>query len=146
MLSSKYRIHAMLILVALVIIFLPQFSKRLPKEKAAAARAAAAAFLQQVDGDAFAVSWQSAAPLLKQKVTEAEWVEKLSTIRAIAGPVVERAESEISYSTTAQESPDGDYVLITYATTYKGRGQVNEIVTVMLDQDQTWRVAGYFVK
>lgn len=146
MLSSKYRIHAMLILVALVIIFLPQFNERPPKEKAAAARVAAAAFLQQVDQDAFAASWQNAATLLKEKVTEAEWVDKLSKIRSIAGPMVTRAEDSISYSTTAQDSPDGEYILLTYDTTYKTRGKASEIVTVMLDKDGTWRVAGYFVK
>jgi len=145
-LSSKYRIHAMLILVALVIIFLPQFNERPPKEKAAAARAAAAAFLQQVDQDTFAASWQSAAPLLKEKVTEAEWVDKLSKIRSIAGPMVTRSEDSISYSTTAQDSPDGEYILLTYDTTYKARGKASEIVTVMLDKDGAWRVAGYFVK
>ncbi len=146
MLPSKYRIHAVLILVALLIIFLPLFNERPDKEKAAAASAAAGKFLHLVDTDQFAQSWQISASLLKEKVPEQKWVDQLQRTRAITGPLVERTQDSMSYSTSAKDSPEGEYVLITFDTDFKQKPDVSEIVTVMLDKDKTWRVAGYFIK
>jgi Protein of unknown function (DUF4019) len=145
-LPSKYRIHAALILVALLIIFLPLINERPDKEKAAAASAAAEKFLHLVDTDQFSQSWQISASLLKEKVPEQKWVDQLQRTRAITGPLVERAQDSMSYSTSAKDSPEGEYVLITFDTTFKAKSKVSEIVTVMLDKDKTWRVAGYFIK
>ena len=146
MLPAKYRIHALLILVALLIIFIPQFNERPDKAKAAAAQAAADAFLQRVDHDQFAASWESAATLLRNKVTEADWVSQLQRTREIAGPVVKRTLKSMSYSTSAKDSPDGEYILIVYDTAFKAKSDATETLTVMLDTDKTWRVAGYFIK
>ena len=146
MLPSKYRIHAALILIALLIIFLPLFNERPDKEKAAAASAAAEAFLHLVDTDQYAKSWQISASLLKGKISEQEWVDQLQRTRAITGALVERTQDSISYSTSAKDSPEGEYVLITFDTTFKAKSEVSELVTVMLDKDNTWRVAGYFIK
>lgn len=146
MLPSKYRIHAGLILVALLIIFLPQFTERPDKEKAEAAAAAADKFLQLVDADQFAASWQAAAPLLREKVSEADWVAQLRRTREITGPVVERSQKSMTYSTSAKDSPEGEYILIIFDTSFKGKSGATESLTVMLDQNQAWRVAGYFIK
>lgn len=146
MLPSKYRIHAALILLALLIIFIPLYNERPDKEKAAAASAAAGKFLKLVDADQFAESWQISASLLKQKVSEEKWVDQLQKTRAVTGPLVKRSEDSMSYSTSAKDSPEGEYVLITFDTDFKAKPDVSEIVTVMLDKDKTWRVAGYFIK
>lgn len=146
MLPRKYRIHAALILMALLIIFIPEFNSRPPKKKAAAALAAADSFLKLVDNEHFAASWQDCASLLKKKVPEQKWVELLNKTRALAGPVVKRSEDEMSYSTSAADSPDGEYIVITYDTDFRNKPKAREVVTVMLDTDQAWRVAGYFIK
>jgi hypothetical protein len=144
--SSKYRIHALLILVALLIIFIPKFNERPPGEKAQAASAAATGFLQRVDADEFAESWQISAPLLRERVTRDAWVEQLRKTRAVAGAPVERTLTEMSYSTTAKDSPEGEYILIRYDTAFQGRPNAKETLTVMLCEDQVWRVAGYFIQ
>jgi hypothetical protein len=144
--SSKYRIHVVLILMALLIIFIPMFNERPEKEKADAASAAAAEFLQLVDAEKFAESWRISSSLLKEKVSEEVWVEQLHKIRATAGPLVERTEEEMTYSTEAKGSPEGEYIRIVYDTSFEANPDASEIITVMLDRDKTWRVAGYFVK
>jgi hypothetical protein len=144
--SSKYRIHVVLILMALVIIFIPLFNERPEKEKAEAASAAAAEFLQLVDTGKVAESWRISASLLKEQVSEEAWVEELRKIRAIAGPLIERTEKEMTFSTEAKGSPEGEYIRIVYDTAFETNRDASEILTVMLDTDKTWRVAGYFVK
>ena len=145
-LSRKYRIHAVLILMALVIIFIPLFNERPEKEKAEAASAAAAEFLHLVDTGKFAESWQISASLLKEQVSKELWVEQLDKIRTIAGPLVERTEKEMTYSTEAKGGEEGEYIRIVYDTSFGAKPDASEIITVMLDKDTTWRVAGYFVK
>jgi hypothetical protein len=144
--SSKYRIHVVLILMALVIIFIPLFNERPEKEKAEAASAAAAEFLQLVDTGKFAESWQNSASLLKEQVSQEAWIEQLHKIRATTGPLVERTQEEMTYSTEAKGSPEGEYIRIVYDTAFEARRDASEILTVMLDEDETWRVAGYFIK
>ena len=146
MLPAKYRIHAFLILIALLIIFIPQFTSRVDKQKAAAATAAAEKFLHQVDAGQYAASWQDAASLLKKKVTEADWVDQLRRTREVTGPLVKRTQSGMTYSPSAKDSPEGEYILIVYDSTFQNRKDITENVTVMLDQDKTWRVGGYFIK
>jgi hypothetical protein len=142
----QYRIHAVLILSALLIIFLPKFNERPDKEKAQAAAAAVDAFLHRVDTDKFAESWQISASLLKGKVPEQLWADQLGKIRAVAGPLVERTEESMTYSTSAKDSPEGEYIVVTFDTSFERKKDASEIVTVMLDTDGTWRVAGYFIK
>lgn len=146
MFSRKYRIHAALLLVSLLIIFLPLYNEKPDEQKAQAAAAAAAEFLALVDADKFAESYQRSAKLLKEKVSEQQWVEQLRKTRAVAGPLLGRSQKEISYSTTAQDSPEGEYILILFDSNYQAKPGATETITLMLARDATWRVAGYFIK
>lgn len=146
MIPQKYRIHAFLILVALLIIFIPRIAEHPDKEKAAAAKAAAEKFLHLVDAGQFAASWQAAAPALQQKVPEEKWVDQLKRTREVTGPLVDRSQSGISYSPSVENSPEGEYILIVYDSNFKNRKGLTENVTVMLDKNKSWRVGGYFIK
>lgn len=146
MFSSKYRMHALLVLVALVIVFFPLLNQRPPKEKAAAATAAATLFLQQVDADRFVESWQLTAPATQEKIAQPDWVAQLEKLRALTGPLVQRSENKVVLSTPAEFSPEGDYIVITYDSTFRRKADASEIVTVMQEKDGDWRVAGYYIK
>ncbi len=146
MFPRKYRIHAALVLICLLIIFLPLYTERPDEEKARAASAAAAEFFVLIDADRFAESWQSSAELLKEKITEAEWVEQLRKTRAVTGPLVVRAQEEMIYSTTAKDSPEGEYILTTFEADFKNVSGAKETITVMLENGSDWRVAGYFIQ
>lgn len=146
MIPRQYRIHAVLLLSALIIIFLPRYNERPDKEKAEAAAAAVEAFLHRVDTDKFAESWKIAASMLKEKVPEQLWVDQLGKIRAVAGPLLERTEESMTYSTFAKDSPEGEYIVVTFDTSFERKKDASEIVTVTLDTDGDWRVAGYFIR
>lgn len=145
MFPKQFRIHAVLILAVLFMIFYPLMNARPDKEKEAKATAAAKAFLHLVDTGQYAESWQISARLLREKVTREEWVAKLTGARARSGALVKREEKSVSYSTTAQDSPDGEYILIIYDSRFQKVESIEEYVTVMLDGDR-WKVAGYFLQ
>jgi hypothetical protein len=126
-------------------IFFPLLNEKPDKEKAEKATAAAMEFLYLIDAGQYAESWQGAAKLMQEKVTQAEWVDKLTKARALSGELVERKEQSASYSTTAKDSPDGEYILLNYESRFQNAESVAEYVTVMLE-GEGWRVAGYFIQ
>lgn len=48
--------------------------------------------------------------------------------------------------TIAPGVPDGEYVMILFASSFEHKNEAVETVTVMHDKDGTWQVAGYFIK
>lgn len=145
MFPKQFRIHAVLILAVLFMIFFPLINEKPDKEKAEKATAVAMEFLHLIDAGRYAESWQSAAKLMQEKVTRAEWVDKLTKARALSGALIERKEQNASYSTTAKDSPDGEYILLNYESRFQNTESVDEYVTVMLE-GEVWRVAGYFIQ
>ncbi len=146
MLPRKYRIHALLLGVALLIIFIPLFNKRPPADKAAAASVAATRFLQEVDADRFAESWRLVAPPTQTKFAQQNWTDGLQKIRSVTGPLLQRSEVKMTVSIPDKDSPKGEYIVITYDSRYQNRADASEVVTVMRSPDGIWRVAGYYVK
>jgi Protein of unknown function (DUF4019) len=142
----QYRIHIVLMLAAALMIILPLINETPDADKAEAATAAATEFLNTLDAEHYDRSWQISAKLLQERVPLDEWEQQLSKVRAASGPVVGRDQSDISYATTAKDSPEGEYIQIFYKTRTQLKEGLEETVTVMLDMDGHWRVAGYFIK
>jgi hypothetical protein len=126
-------------------IIFPILNETPDTEKAEKATAVAMEFLQLLDDEKYAESWQSAAVLMREKVTQEDWVEKLTKARVLSGALVERTEKSSSYSTSAKDSPEGEYIALTFASKYQRAESVSEYVTVMLEEGH-WRVAGYFIQ
>jgi membrane-bound lytic murein transglycosylase len=142
---KQFRIHAVLIVACLFIIIFPMISEKPDAEKTEKAREAAMKFLHQIDHEQFAESWQDAARLMRDKVTQQDWVDTLTKSRALSGELVERTEENASYSTSAKDSPEGEYIMFKFDSQYERAKNVTEYLTVMLEGDR-WRVAGYFIK
>jgi hypothetical protein len=126
-------------------IIFPILNETPDTEKAEKATAVAMEFLQLIDDEKYAESWQSAAVLMREKVTQEDWVEKLAKARVLSGELVERVEESTSYSTSAKDSPEGEYIALTFTSRYQRAESVSEYVTVMLEEGH-WRVAGYFIQ
>lgn len=145
MIPKQFRIHVVLMVACLFMIIFPLLNERPDTEKAENATAVAMEFLQLIDTEKYAESWETAASLMKEKVTQEEWVEKLTKARTLSGALVERSEESVSYSTSAHDSPEGEYIALTFGSKYQRVESLAEYVTVMLEGDR-WRVAGYFIQ
>lgn len=146
MLFKKYGIHIVLIISSLVIVMVPLLEKDPDPEKIRRATVAATAFFERIDAGDFEDARKEGAQLLKQRVTLNDWVEKLDKAKSLYGPVIERQQVESNYSTSAQDSPDGEYVMLSYVSDFTRKKALNETVIVMLDGERGWRVAGYFYR
>jgi hypothetical protein len=146
LLLKKYGIHLTLIIASAFIILVPYLKKEPDPVKIENATVAAKEFLKLIDADDFEAARKEAATLLKEREALLAWVEKLNGVRSSLGPVIERKLIETSYSTSAKDSPEGEYVMLTFTSQYKKRIAVKETVVVTLDNNRGWRVAGYFFK
>ncbi len=146
MLLKKYGIHIALILAASFIVLVPYFKEGPDPIKVERATVAAMDFLQLVDAGDYETARKEGAALLKTRVTLNDWIAKLAGVQSRLGPIIKREQVEASYSTSAKDSPDGEYVMLTYTSNFKQKVGVSETIIVMLDKNRGWRVAGYFFK
>lgn len=111
-----------------------------------AAIAAAESWLNAVDNDQYAASWQTAAAYFKKAVTQEQWVQSLRAVREPLGERVSRHVKSATYQTAVPGAPDGEYVVIQFTTVFTHKQQAIETVTPMKDADGVWRVSGYYIR
>ena len=112
----------------------------------AAAQEVARAWLALVDGGNYADSWTQAATLFRANVTEAQWQSAAEGARGPVGALKSRQVQSASFRRDLPGAPDGEYVVILFASAFRGKASAIETVTVMKDKDGSWRVAGYYLK
>lgn len=111
-----------------------------------AAVAASRAWLAAVDRAGYTGSWQDAASFFKQAVQVTQWVRSMKAVRSPLGKVISRKMLTADYHTSLPGAPDGEYVVIRYATVFENKKSAVETITPMLDKDGKWRVSGYYIK
>jgi hypothetical protein len=53
---------------------------------------------------------------------------------------------DVLRTTSLPGAPDGDYVVIRFATSFEKKKSAIETVTPMRERNGTWRVSGYYIK
>jgi len=114
--------------------------------KEMAAVAAAEKWVALVDAGNYGESWKEAAQYFKSTVAMETWEQMLRPIRKPLGKVIARKVMTRTYKTTLPGAPDGEYVVIEFATSFQNKQSAVETVTPMLEKDGKWRVAGYLIK
>ncbi len=111
-----------------------------------AAIEAAQKWLSLVDGGRYSESWEESAGYFRNAVSKDKWELTMKAGRLPLGALVSRVVKARQYTTSAPGAPDGQYVIIQFATSFENKGSATETVTPMLDEDGSWRVSGYFIK
>ena len=116
-------------------------------EEAKVAQGAADVWLELIDSvEDYAKSWQQAAPLVQQQLSEEAWEQTLESTLGPLGPLVSRALQDRQYTTALPNAPEGEYVIVTYESSYTQLEAAVETVIMTKTEDGTWRMAGYFVR
>ena len=110
------------------------------------AMASAEAWLALTDAGDYAKSWDEAASYFQTAVTQAQWGQSLTAVRAPLGAVVSRTLRVAMPATRLPGAPDGEYVIIQYDTVFANKSVAVETVTPMRQADGAWKVAGYYIK
>jgi uncharacterized membrane protein len=106
------------------------------------AQAAALIWLGSIDSGDYAHSWDTAARVFRNAVPEAQWVSRISAIRARLGALRARSVSSARFG----DAPNGDYVVIKYNSSFEHEAEATETVTPIMDADGQWHVSGYYIK
>jgi hypothetical protein len=144
---SKYRVHIFLLAIARGIIFYPMYSRKPDQQRVEASTIAATNFFELVDAGKYGQSWESCAVYLKNEISKEDWITKLSAVRSVVGKLIDRKQTKYTYSKNTDEGiPEGEYMVYYFDSTFQNKKNLPETLTMMLENDNTWRVAGYFFK
>ena len=114
--------------------------------KEAAAVSAAKKWLALVDAGEYASGWKEAAELFRNAVKPEQWEQSMQAVRKPLGKLISRKVQTKIYETSLPGAPDGEYVVIQFATSFENKKTAIETVTPMMDKDGKWRVSGYYIK
>ena len=147
MLLRKYRVHIVLAVIALVIIFYPMLSHNPDQQRVDASSVVATRFFALVDAGQYEQSWETCAAYLKKEMLKQDWVKQLSAVRKVAGKLLERKQKDYAYTKNTDAGiPYGEYMVYHFDSKFENRDHLTETVTVMLEADNVWRIAGYFIE
>ena len=150
MLPKKYQIHVLLALTALVIIFYPSISRKPDQQRVEASTIAATHFLELLDTEKYDQSWDVCASYLKNDIPKDEWITRLTAVRSVAGKLLERKQKSYIYTKDSVDAkaniPAGEYMVYHFDSQFQNKDHLTETLTIKLEKDSNWRVAGYFIE
>jgi Protein of unknown function (DUF4019) len=111
-----------------------------------AAASAAEVWLALIDAGSYAESWNAASTLFRHAVPQEQWQSRIARARAPLGALQLRQLRSATLQHTLPGAPDGEYVVIQFASSFANKAAALETVTPMKDADGTWRVSGYYIK
>lgn len=115
------------------------------RDRERAAVAAAEVWLDLVDRENYAASWEEAASYFKGAVSQQQWLASMQSFRKPLGEKLSRTVKSQRYHTSLPGAPDGEYVVIQFQTAFTEKKSAIETLTPMLDADGKWRVSGYYI-
>ena len=135
---------ACLVVIVLAFLAVSAIADSSGKEKAAVI--SAEKWLTLVDSEKYAESWKEASELFRNAINQEQWKQSLQAVRKPLGKLVTRKIKTKTYETSLPGSPDGEYVVIQFETSFENKKEAVETVTPMMDKDGKWRVSGYYIK
>lgn len=111
-----------------------------------AAIESARAWIELIDSEKYADSWNEAAEYFKSTIDKDKWQQTIQPVRNPLGKTISRELKSQRYTTSFPCAPDGEYVVIQYKTSFENKKDAIETITPMLDKDGKWRVSGYYIK
>lgn len=106
----------------------------------------ARAWLSLVDNGRYAESWNEASIYFRGAVSRESWESSLDGIRKPLGRLVRRKTSRTTVARQLPGAPDGNYLVMVFATSFQNKASATETVTFMQEADGGWKAAGYFIR
>jgi hypothetical protein len=114
--------------------------------KVAAGIKAAEAWMKLVDQDQFGKAWENTTAFYREVSTRESMVQSLTAYRKALGRMVSRKKTSASYQAVLPFMPEGEYVVIQYASSFEKKKSLVETTIVALDTDGVWRITEYTFK
>lgn len=108
-------------------------------------RAAAMKWLALIDAGDYGKSWDLAAKPLQASVTRADWILGMNRARRFYGKVLSRKFKDTIYAKNPPGFAPGEYEILHFKVRLAIKGQATEVVSMQLQSDDQWLVAGYHI-
>jgi Protein of unknown function (DUF4019) len=115
-----------------------------PKEGVVAV--AVETWLSRIDERDYEQSWNEASVFFRKSITDADWGDMMKKLREPLGAVKSRKTRDMKMADTLPGAPDGKYWIIQFDSSFAEKAEAVETVTFMLEEDGTWKAAGYFIR
>ena len=112
----------------------------------ATAKSAALAWLSLVDAGSYAESWTAASTRFRTAIRQDRWQPRAASARTPLGALQSRKLQSAIFKRALPGAPDGEYVVIQFASSFEKKAEAIETVTTMKDEDGSWRVSGYYIE
>lgn len=106
---------------------------------------AARNWVRLIDAGDYAESWAQAGPMFQSAVTAETWAAQAAPVREPLGALVSRTIKTVSAHSALPGAPEGQYMIVTFATDFAEASGTTETVVMSLE-DGRWGVVGYFIK
>ena len=108
-----------------------------------AARKAAEKWLALLDEAKYPDARKQASKHSRPQISADEWHAQLKDMREAAGSLKSRNFTSAKASKTHPGAPDGDYMILEYATAFDKKSKAAEVV--VLSREGGWKIAGYSI-
>jgi hypothetical protein len=106
---------------------------------------AAQSWLELIDNEKYAESWDEAAKYFQGAISREKWSSSLKSIRNPLGRKISRNVKSKQYQTSLPGVPDGEYLVVQFNTSFEHKSSAIETVTPMKGSDGKWHVSGYYI-
>ncbi len=103
-------------------------------------------WLALVDAGDYAESWERAGETFRSQVAKETWEQQLTAVRTPLGATGSREFQSTQELKDPPSAPPGDYLVITFATSFEGLAAATETVVLAKEGEDDWKVAGYFIQ
>ncbi|NGX46570.1 MAG: hypothetical protein K940chlam2_01765 [Chlamydiae bacterium] len=107
--------------------------------------AEAISWLTLQDQGQYGSAWSDASSLMKDIITQSQWVAAMKALRQPLGSVKTRKTGTPQTVKSLPGGTKGDFVIISYQTSFSFKSLATEKVTLMTDALNQWRVVAYDV-
>jgi hypothetical protein len=121
--------------------------RNLPKNiDEAKVTAISSSWLSKLDSGFYQQCYDETSQLLKNGIDKNQWLNNMVTYRKPLGIAEKRKEVNAFYESEIQNIGKGDFVIIQYASVYQQKLVVIETMTLIKEDDGSWKVFGYSLK
>jgi Protein of unknown function (DUF4019) len=99
-------------------------------------------WLALIDQGKYAETWPVTSRFFQTNMPQDKWVQVLTSANQTLGKAVDRKLSGREGRSNIQGAPEGQYILVGYATDFERKPGLLETVT-LISEDGTWKVVGY---
>jgi len=103
-------------------------------------------WLALLDAGKAGSAWDAASKQLKAKVTRDQFVADVRNARKPLGKLASRTPVKFARAHDLPDAPTGDYALVEYEAKYANGRKLSEQLIWVAEDDEVWRVAGYYYR